>query len=187
MENQILAVDRAWNADRWIDAQTAINLISRGAVQHSIGETALVLRGGTNAVTGLQSIMEVGSILVVDTGEFIVQDFSFAPYERALLFKRDRCICAYCAQEFKPSMLTVEHVHPQCAGGGTVWQNLVSACIACNQRKGGRTPEQAGMELVYVPYTPERHEWLILKNRNILGDQMDFLMRRVPPHSRLHA
>ena len=187
METQILAVDRAWNADRWIDAQTAMNLISRGAVQTSFGETALVLRGGTNAITGKQSIMEVGSILVVETKSYTVRDFRYAPYERELLFKRDRCICAYCAQEYRASQLEVEHVRPQCQGGLTVWENLVSSCHACNQRKGGRTPEQAHMELAYLPYAPERHEWLIMKNRRILGDQMDFLMTRVPEHSRLHA
>ncbi|MBC8740424.1 HNH endonuclease [Paraburkholderia sp. UCT31] len=187
MENLILAVDRAFQADKWIDAQAAMNLISRGVVQTSFGDTALVLRGGTNAITGKQSVMEVGSILVVDTKQYLVSDFAYAPYERELLFKRDRCICAYCVQEFKPTQLTVEHVRPQCQGGETVWTNLVSACKACNQKKGGRTPEQARMELAYLPYSPGRYEWLIMKNRRILGDQMDFLMQRVPKHSRLRS
>ena len=48
----ILAVDRAFTPDRWIDAQTAINLLSRGVVQTTLGDTAMTLRGGMNVQTG---------------------------------------------------------------------------------------------------------------------------------------
>jgi hypothetical protein len=187
MEQLILAVDRAYNPDRWVDAQTAMNLITRGAVQASLGETMLVLRGGINAATGKQSIMELGSILVVDTKEFLVRDFNYAPLERDLLFKRDRCMCAYCAQVFKEKNLEMEHVHPEGQGGPTTWENLVTSCHWCNQKKKCRTPEQANMQLHYLPYRPSRFEFLILKNRRILADQMDFLMQRVPKNSRLHT
>ena len=46
---------------------------------------------------------------------------------------------------------------PVCQGGRTTWQNLVAACLACNQSKGGRTPEQAGMRLKRVPRGPRAH------------------------------
>lgn len=187
MEVSILAVDRAYTPDRWIDAQTAINLIGRGIVQASFGETALVLRGGTNAKTGEQSLLEIGSILVIDTKSHLVRDFGYAPLERELLFKRDRCLCAYCGGEFKTSELEMEHVTPECQGGPTCWENLVTSCHSCNQKKAGRTPQQASMELLYLPYRPSRFEWLILKNRRIMTDQMQFLLSRVPQHSRLHA
>lgn len=187
MDISILAVDRAYTPDRWVDAQTAINLISRGVVQTSFGDTALVLRGGTNAITGKQSVMEVGSILVVDTKSHLVRDFGYAPLERELLFKRDLHTCAYCGDTFKASELEMEHVRPECQGGPTSWENLVTSCHVCNQRKAGRTPEQAHMDLLYLPYRPSRFEWLILKNRRILASQMDFLLARVPRHSRLLA
>lgn len=187
MDISILAVDRAYTPDRWIDAPTAINLIGRGAVQTSFGETAFVLHGGTNAKTGEKSILEVGSILVIDTKSHLVRDFGYAPLERELLFKRDLHMCAYCGQTFKSAALEMEHVTPECQGGERSWTNLVSACHSCNQRKGGRTPQQAGMDLIYLPYAPSRFEWLILKNRRILADQMDFLKQRVPKHSRVLA
>ncbi|MFM7570545.1 MAG: HNH endonuclease, partial [Betaproteobacteria bacterium] len=72
-------------------------------------------------------------------------------------------------------------------GGRDTWTNLVSACKPCNLRKGNRTPEQAGMPLLYVPYVPSQHEAFILRNRRILADQMEFLMAGVPAGSRLHA
>lgn len=183
----ILAVDRACTPDRWIDAQTAINLLSRGVVQQSIGDSVMTLRGGMNVKTGKQSIMEVGSILVIESKDFLVRDFGYAPLERELLFKRDQHLCAYCGEVFKKSALEMEHVKPECQEGPTSWENLVTSCHTCNQKKGGRTPEQAGMKLLYYPYRPSRFEWLILKNRNILTDQMKFLLERVPEDSRLHG
>jgi hypothetical protein len=187
MEPRILAVDRAYTPDRWIHAQTAMNLYARGAVQASLGETALVLRGGINARTGKQSVLEVGSILVIDTKSYLVRDFSYAPLDRRLLFKRDRNMCAYCGGVYKHEELEVEHVTPHAQGGTYSWENLVTACHACNQKKGCRTPEQAGMSLLYLPYRPSRFEYLILSGRNVLACQMEFLMARVPKHSRLHS
>ena len=64
--------------------------------------------------------------------------------------------------------------------------NVVTACRACNQRKGNRTPEDARMELIYAPYVPNRAEFLILANRRILADQMEFLKQHVSANSRLH-
>ncbi|MNR71697.1 HNH endonuclease [compost metagenome] len=187
MEPRILAVDRAYTPDRWIDAQTAMNLYSRGVVQTSFGDTALVLRGGTNAKTGKQSILEVGSILVIDTKSYLVRDFGYAPLDRRLLFKRDRNMCAYCGGIFKHEELEAEHVTPDAQGGAYSWENLVSSCHTCNQRKGCRTPEQASMSLLYLPYRPSRFEYLILANHRVLACQMDWLMARVPKHSRLHS
>jgi hypothetical protein len=63
---------------------------------------------------------------------------------------------------------------------------VVTACRACNQRKGGRRPEQAlGLSLLFVPYAPCLWEHFILSSREILADQMDFLAARVPEYSRV--
>jgi hypothetical protein len=186
METNILAVDRAYTPDRWIGLHDAMRLYGRGVVQASFGDTAAVLRGGINARTGKQSILEVGAILVIDTKGFLVRDFRYAPLERTYLFRRDRNMCAYCGEVFKAQELTIEHITPVAQGGKNGWENLVTACRRCNQKKGCRTPEQANMPLLYVPYRPSRFEWLILANRNVLGCQMEFLMTRVSRHSRLH-
>ena len=62
----------------------------------------------------------------------------------------------------------------------TTWENVVAACFQCNSRKGNRTPQQAGMPLLAVPYRPSWVEHLILSNRNILADQMAFLKNQLP-------
>jgi hypothetical protein len=66
------------------------------------------------------------------------------------VLRRDRHACAYCGRK----ATTVDHVVPRCQGGPTTWANLVAACFPCNQRKGGRTPAQAGMILKVAPRSP---------------------------------
>lgn len=71
---------------------------------------------------------------------------------RVEVFMRDRCTCQYCGRETRD--LTLDHVLPRSQGGGHTWENVVSACKTCNRKKGGRTPEQAGMKLLSVPGIP---------------------------------
>ncbi len=77
------------------------------------------------------------------------------PYSRRNVFMRDEGICQYCGREPAWGKLTVDHVHPRCRGGGSSWDNVVTACGRCNTRKGGRTPEEANMPLLRVPTQPK--------------------------------
>jgi 5-methylcytosine-specific restriction endonuclease McrA len=77
-------------------------------------------------------------------------------FSRKNLFARDDNSCQYCGQKRDSSELTYDHVVPRSLGGKTDWQNIVTCCIACNRRKGGRTPEQAGMRLLRHPRRPEK-------------------------------
>ena len=96
MMHSILAVDRAWNPDRWIDVETAVGHYCRGQVAQNLGNERLILRGGTCAKTGRPSVLELGSILVISADKFQVRDFSWAPRPtRETLLKRDRNTCAY--------------------------------------------------------------------------------------------
>ncbi len=71
---------------------------------------------------------------------------------RREVFRRDNYTCQYCGVQ--THSLTMDHVVPRHRGGQHTWTNLVSACPACNRRKGGRTPEEARMQLLHVPYEP---------------------------------
>lgn len=68
------------------------------------------------------------------------------------IFRRDRYMCQYCGE--RPAVLTIDHVLPRHRGGAHSWENLVTACPACNRRKGGRTPEEAIMPLRTEPREP---------------------------------
>jgi len=71
---------------------------------------------------------------------------------RLEIFHRDRYTCQYCGKETR--QLTLDHVIPRHQGGEHNWENVVSACVPCNRRKAGRTPEQARMRLLHSPSPP---------------------------------
>jgi 5-methylcytosine-specific restriction endonuclease McrA len=68
------------------------------------------------------------------------------------VFRRDRYTCQYCGQ--RPATLTIDHIVPRHRSGKHTWDNLVTACPMCNRRKGGRTPQEAGMALRSQPVEP---------------------------------
>lgn len=85
---------------------------------------------------------------------------------RRNLFARDRNHCQYCGKYYPTSELSIDHVTPRAHGGGDAWDNLVCACIKCNARKGGRTPEQASMKLIRKPEKPRRNPLIALRLGN---------------------
>jgi len=155
-------------------------------VAWTVGEHEWILRGGVSRSTGQRSMLRLNSIIAVLGKDFMVRNYDRVPsIAKAMLFARDRHVCSYCGARFPTTDLEMEHVVPRSQGGPFTWTNLVSACRACNDRKADKTPEQARMPLLYVPYVPNRHEAFILANRRILADQMEFLLRGVSRHSRL--
>lgn len=85
------------------------------------------------------------------------------PFQRRLarfeVFNRDRYTCQYCGKETRE--LTLDHVIPRYRGGERSWENVVSACRACNRRKAGRTPTEAGMKLVRQPFAPRPRSFFL--------------------------
>jgi len=71
---------------------------------------------------------------------------------RLEVFHRDQYTCQYCGKQIH--QLTLDHVIPRYRGGEHVWGNVVSACIPCNRRKAGRTPDEARMKLIRHPAPP---------------------------------
>jgi 5-methylcytosine-specific restriction endonuclease McrA len=90
----------------------------------------------------------------------IVRHLRATPRKKAIKFSRhnvyarDRRRCQYCGLRVGRDEFTYEHVIPRVLGGRTCWENIVVACVACNQKKAGRTPEQAGMRLLSKPVRP---------------------------------
>lgn len=186
MKPEILALDVAGAPHRWISVQEAAHYYATDLVAWAAGSMEFPIYGGTQRATGRRSVIRANSIIAIRGREHIIRDFSREPtLSKDMLLRRDKHICAYCAQQFRASQLDLEHIVPKSKGGADSWMNLVAACKACNNRKANRTPEEAGMKLHYVPYVPNRYEAFILRNRKILADQMEFLLQGVPKHSRL--
>lgn len=185
MIRQILALDMAGTPRKWVSAEAAVIYYAKSLVVYELGQAALVFRGGWQR-SGVRSIVRVSSIIAVRGPEFFAEDFRREPLlTNDKLFARDRRVCAYCGDQFRNHDLSREHVVPVSLGGRDNWMNLVTACRCCNARKGNRTPEAARMPLLYLPYVPSRWEDFILANRQILADQMEYLLAKVPAGSRL--
>lgn len=181
----ILTLDMYGVPHRWVCWQHAVFYYAKNLVAWAAGDVSFTFRGGTSRTTGERSQVITNSIIAIRGRALPPKSFSqIPPLNNRELFSRDRHTCGYCGFEFSGARLTRDHIVPLSQGGRDSWMNVVTACRPCNQRKSGRTPEQASMELLYAPYVPNKAEYLILCNRNILADQMDFLTRHVPAQSR---
>ena len=174
-----LALDIAGVPAGWLHWQDAVYHIAAGDVLWSLGAPTAVIHGGTTRC-GERSRIELPPILAlrgVRAGRLLGR---VPTLTSAALFARDQMLCLYCGTRHPRSALTRDHVRPVSRGGLDVWENVVTACKRCNNRKADRTPDEAGMPLLAVPYAPNHAEGLILRNRRILADQMEFLLTRVP-------
>ena len=186
MHTTVLQLDIQGTPQAWIGLEEAALHYATGCVAWEDGAGPLaVLRGGFNVAAGLQSTLEIAPIIAV-RGQSRVNLFEVTPtVTKAKLLRRDRCTCAYCGEVFPDKDLQAEHVVPDSRGGPYSWMNLVTACGPCNLRKGSRTPEEAGMPLVYLPYVPSRFESFLLDGRRIRADVHEWLAARLPKGSRL--
>lgn len=181
---RVLSLDSTGRILDWMSWQDAVCLYVRGAVAWTLGDPCLTIHGGMNRDSGLQSQLDLHPI-VASRGHARPGSYEPAPaLTNTALFARDRHLCLYCGQHFHKTQLTRDHVLPLSRRGQDEWENVVSACLHCNVRKSSRTPQQAGMPLLAVPYRPSWVEHLILSNRNILADQMQFLVGHLPKHRR---
>lgn len=182
----VLQLDIQGTPQAWISAEQAAVHLATGSVAWVFGEAPLrTMRGGVNVKMGRQSLMDVYPIIALD-GAARINLFDVVPaFSRRKLFRRDRFTCAYCGQRCLENMLQCEHILPESRGGDWSWMNLVTACAACNGRKADRTPDEARMPLLYLPYVPSRFEDFLLQGRHIRADVHDWLASRLPKGSRL--
>ncbi|MGJ4803904.1 HNH endonuclease [Luteimonas sp. SDU82] len=181
---RLLSLDAHGRALNWISWQDAACLYAREAVAWTLGDPCLNVRGGTSRETGARSTLDLHPIIAA-RGQVRPQALDPTPaLTNASLFARDQHLCMYCGKGYSRQLLTRDHVVPLSRGGRDIWENVVCACFHCNSRKGGRTPQQASMPLLAIPYRPSWIEHLILSNRNILADQMAFLRSHLPKRRR---
>ena len=183
MGNLILALNSGGQPHNWMNWQDAVTLKCKGLVAWEFGDEEFMFHGGTSRVSGVRSKVEVGSIIAIKS-KFYYQD-RVPTMSNRNLFRRDLNLCGYCGKKFKETQLTKDHIRPVSKGGLNTWTNCITACTRCNSYKGNYTLEQRDMQLLFVPYTPDKAEGLILQNRGILFDQMSFLLGFIPKHSRV--
>jgi len=123
-------------------ARRAIVLLYQGKAE--------MLEDGSGFIHSVSSIFSLPS--VIRLAYMIKRPRPERKLTRLEIFNRDQYTCQYCGKETR--QLTLDHVIPRHRNGHHTWENIVSACIPCNRRKAGRTPEQAGMRLLHRPSPP---------------------------------
>lgn len=126
--------------------QRAIQLLFQGKVEvveeseHEIRTVRITMR--------VPAVLRLLKYVPLKTKKQVVR------FSRANVFIRDQYVCQYCGSRFHRTNLTLDHVIPIVQGGKKSWENIVTACKPCNQKKGGRTPPQAGFTLIRKPIKP---------------------------------
>ena len=92
---------------------------------------------------------------------------------RQAIFFRDQFRCQYCGKQTK--QLTLDHILPRSRKGPHVWENIVSACIACNHTKAGWTPQEAKMRLLSKPSSPRPNPYYMFHYRDIKDEWRPFI------------
>lgn len=188
MIERVLKLDIGGRPLAWISREEGALLYCRDQVAWEAGVQEIILRGGFSRATGLRSVLRVNSIVATNAIDKTVDMRGATPaLTNARLFRRDGYMCLYCGDSLPASLLTRDHIIPQAAGGADTWENVATACRPCNHRKGCMSVEEAGMSLLAIPYVPNRAEGLILENRHILGDQMEFLRSHLGSTSRVRV
>lgn len=189
LAQMVLRTDVAGMPLEWIDYREAARLYHQDQVAYVCGTALYSLYGGINARSGRRTVVEVNSIVATvglagNPGR--AHDYVPPLNNETLFYRRDAYLCMYCAQRFQARELSRDHVRPFTQGGRDASANVVSACRRCNNVKAGRAPEQAKMQLVAVPFTPTYAEYIFLKGRRVLADQMQYLLAHFPRSSPLH-
>lgn len=123
---------------------------TRRAIGLILTGRASMVMNGRGVITTVSRAIEKPS--VIRLGRMVKRPRPRVALSKREIFRRDNYTCQYCGSH--GGNLTLDHVIPRRLGGSHSWDNLVTACAACNHHKGGRTIEQAGMKLNKRPVEP---------------------------------
>jgi 5-methylcytosine-specific restriction endonuclease McrA len=182
----ILRLNGAGSPIEWLTWQEATTLYARNLVTWTLGDTIRTVWGGTSRFSGKQSSISLHSIIAC-AGELHSGRPKKPALSNKILFRRDQNLCMYCGKQFTDRELSCDHIVPTSRGGRNTWVNVVAACKRCNHFKQNRTPEEANMELLALPFEPNPAEYLALMNsKRIRADQMDFLKAQFSRNCRFY-
>jgi 5-methylcytosine-specific restriction endonuclease McrA len=172
--DKILRLNVSGTPTHWLSREEAVLQYAKGLVRWEYGDDNSMMFGGINR-HGAQSSMAIRAVIATSGTIHVKRRTSF---NNIMLFKRDDHRCMYCGRNFRLGDLSRDHVFPRARGGKDIWENVVASCKRCNHAKADRTPEEAGMPLLAVPFRPNIFEAMYLSQHVVLADQMDYLSKQ---------
>jgi 5-methylcytosine-specific restriction endonuclease McrA len=144
---QTLLLNATFEPLKVVHWQKAVTLWCQGKVE--------IIASHDREVRAVSFSLRLPSVIRLLRYVRIKRRFDYVPFSRANIYARDHHTCQYCNSHHATQDLTFDHVIPVSQGGRKDWENIVTCCVSCNRRKGGRTPSEAGMHLVRPPRRPE--------------------------------
>jgi 5-methylcytosine-specific restriction endonuclease McrA len=159
IESAVLILNRNYQPVHVTSVKRAFSLLYQGVAKaiddqyklYEFEDWAALSTTGDCIVTVNRAI-RVPRVLVLSAYEYLPK--GRVRFSRLNIYARDHDTCQYCGRTLPRSELNLDHVDPRCDGGKTTWENVVCSCVPCNLKKGGRTPERAGMKLLRKPFRP---------------------------------
>ena len=142
---QTLLLNASYEPLKVVHWQKAITLWCQGKVE--------IIASHDREIRAVSFSVKLPSVIRLLRYVRIKKRFDYVPFSRANIYARDGYTCQYCAEHIPTQELTFDHVVPVSQGGRKDWENIVTCCVSCNRRKGGRTPEEARMRLVQAAAT----------------------------------
>ena len=144
---QTLLLNATYEPLKVVNWQKAVTLWCQGKVE--------IIAHHDREVRAVSFAFKLPSVIRLLRYVRIKKRFDYVPFSRANIYARDEFTCQYCNTVFSTHDLTFDHVLPVSQGGRKDWENIVTCCVTCNRRKGGRTPDEARMRLVRHPRRPD--------------------------------
>jgi 5-methylcytosine-specific restriction endonuclease McrA len=158
LKSKVLVLNQSYEPISICSVKKAILLLLLTKAELIAPKDGLVLRSVNNKVP-LPSIIRLSRYIKIPHKKIELS--------RKNILRRDGYRCQYCGTT--SGNLTVDHIIPKSRGGTDTWENLVTACISCNNKKGNRTPEEAGMKLLAKPRKPNH----IIFIKSFVGSSID--------------
>lgn len=160
LNTAVLVLNRHYQPVHVTSVKRAFALLYQGVAKaldnqfrlYEFQDWAELSAAGHDAISTVRGTIRVPRVLVLQAYEYLPR--GRVRFSRLNIYARDGDTCQYCGRQLPRSELNLDHVVPRSQGGKTSWENVVCSCIDCNLKKGGRTPEQAGMKLLKRPVRP---------------------------------
>lgn len=161
LNSGVLVLNRVFQPVHITSVRRAFSLLYQGVAKALDEEfqlfdfeswSALAAAAHHDAVHTVSRRIRVPRVIVLLTYDHLPR--ARVRFSRFNVYARDENTCQYCGRRYSRAELNLDHVVPRAQGGSTTWENVVCSCVACNLRKGGRRPEEAGMQLMRAPSRP---------------------------------
>ena len=150
-----LMLDSAWRPINFVKLHRAVVMLLTDKVD-------LITSWEGEVVNSSSFKIEAPAIIRLKT--YIGGRFGRPRFRRKILFTRDSWTCQYCNIKLGWKIITIDHVIPRCMGGKTTWENCVTACLKCNEKKGHKSLKDCGLSLTTQPKEPKPHHFWNLYN-----------------------